>query len=103
MPPKPDGANGFQFAGCTSMPPTTRKVRIAPILIATMTLLAPADSFTPRTSRTVRTKTIRNAGILKYEPVQCPDSHTGVDQRSAKLSPNAASCDLVYAPKPIAT
>ena len=44
MPPNPEGANGFQLPGFTSAPPTTRKIRMAPILISTMTLLASADS-----------------------------------------------------------
>src|SRR5215472_13318593 len=102
-PANPDGANGFQFAGFTSAPPTTRKTRMAPILIATMMLLASADSRIPRTSNTVRMKMIRKAGTLKYEPVQCPDSQTGVDHRSGRLRPNDASCALQYAENPIAT
>ncbi len=65
IPAKPEGANGFQFAGFTSMPPTTRNVRMAPILTATMMLLVSADSFTPRTSSSVRMKTIRKPGRLK--------------------------------------
>src|SRR6266481_2658306 len=103
IPPNPEGAKGFQLLGFTSAPPTTRKMRMAPILMATMMLLASADSRTPRTRRTVRMKTMRNAGKLKYEPVQCPDSQTGVDHRSGKSNPYEASCDLVYALKPIAT
>ena len=91
IPPKPDGAKGFQLAGCTNMPPTTRKVRIAPILMATITLLAPADSRTPRTSSRVKINTIRNPGRLKYAPVHCPAAHTGVDHLSERLRPNAAS------------
>jgi hypothetical protein len=68
---------------------------MAPILMATITLLASADSRTPRTSSTVRMKTMRNAGKLKYEPVQRPASHTGVDHLSARLRPNEVSWDLV--------
>ncbi len=56
------------------MPPTTRKVRMAPILTSTITLLAPADSFTPRTSSKVRMKTIRKPGTLKYAPGPMPRS-----------------------------
>src|ERR1700677_1586002 len=95
MPPKPEGANGLQLLGFTRAPPTMRKIRIAPILTATITLLAFADSRTPRTSSTVRMKMIRKAGTLKYEPVQCPVSHTGVDHRSGRFRPNDESCDLV--------
>src|SRR5579871_1182410 len=102
-PPNPEGANGFQLLGLTSAPPTTRNTRIAPILIATMMLLASADSRMPRTSKTVRMKMTRKAGTLKYAPVQCPDSQTGVDHRSGKFIPNVANCDLVYALNPIAT
>ena len=65
IPPKPDGANGFQFAGFTSIPPTTRNVRMAPIFTATITLFASADSRTPRTSSKVKMNTIRNPGALK--------------------------------------
>jgi hypothetical protein len=65
MPPKPEGAKGFQLPGLIRAPPTTRNTRIAPILIATMTLLASADSRTPRTRRTVRMKMMRKAGKLK--------------------------------------
>src|SRR5579885_1425015 len=103
MPPKPDGANGFQLLGLTNAPPITRNTRIAPSLIATMMLLASADSRIPRTSKTVRMKIMRKAGTLKYEPVQCPDSHTGVDHLSGKFRPNDASCALVYELNPIAT
>ena len=42
IPAKPEGAKGVQFAGFTSIPPTTRKVRMAPILIRTMMLLVSA-------------------------------------------------------------
>src|SRR5690242_8759734 len=103
MPPNPDGANGFQLLGLTSAPPTMRNTRIAPILIATMMLLASADSRMPRTSKTVKMKIIKNAGMLKYEPVQWPDSQTGVDHLSGKPMPNDASCALVYALNAIAT
>ena len=41
--------------------------------------------------------------MLKYAPVQCPDSQTGVDYLSGKLRPKDASCALVYALNPIAT
>src|SRR5579863_4491339 len=94
-PPNPEGAKGFQLLGFTSAPPTTRKVRIAPILMATMMLLASADSRMPRTRSTVRMKMIRKAGKLKYAPVQWPDSQTGVDHLSGKFTPNEASCALV--------
>ena len=33
IPANPEGAKGVQLAGFTSIPPTTRNVRIAPILI----------------------------------------------------------------------
>src|SRR5579885_2824143 len=92
IPPNPEGANGVQFAGLTSMPPTTRNVRIAPILIATITLLASADSRTPRTRSSVSRNTIRNPGRLKYAPVQCPEAHTGLAHFSGRLIPNAANC-----------
>src|SRR5947207_8887523 len=95
MPPNPEGAKGFQLLEFTIAPPTTRKIRMALILINTMTLLASADSLIPRTSSTVRMKMIRNAGTLKYAPVQCPDSHTGVDHRSGKFKPNDDNCALV--------
>src|SRR5579863_2770364 len=94
IPPKPEGANGLQLLGLTSAPPTTRNIRMAPILMATMMLLASADSLIPRTSSTVRMKMMRNPGTLKYDPVQCPDSHTGVDHLSGRLSPKDASCAL---------
>ena len=76
---------------------------MALILISTMTLLASADSLMPRTSSTVRMKMIRKAGTLKYAPVQCPDSHTGVDHRFGRFNPNDDNCALVYALKPMAT
>src|ERR1700680_2935552 len=91
IPANPEGANGVQLAGLISMPPTTRKVRIAPILISTMTLLAPADSFTPRTSNNVKIKTIRKPGTLKYAPVHFPDAHTGLAHALGRLTPKAAS------------
>src|ERR1700722_13592442 len=94
-PLNPDGGDGFPVLVCISDPPTTRKIRIAPILMATITLLASADSRIPRTNKTVRMKMMRNAGKLKYAPVQWPDSQTGVDQRSGKLRPKEASCALV--------
>src|SRR6266550_1969892 len=102
-PAKPEGAKGFQFSGFTSIPPTTRKIRIAPILMVTITLLAFADSRIPRTNRMVRMKMIRNAGTLKYEPVQCPASQTGLDHLSGRSSPKDESCALVYALNPMAT
>src|SRR5579884_1616124 len=94
-PPKPEGAKGFQFEGFTNAPPTIRNTRMAPILIATMMLLASADSLIPRTSSTVRMKIIRKAGILKYAPVQWPPSQTGVDHLSGRLMPNDDNCALV--------
>src|SRR5215468_9891328 len=103
MPAKPEGANGVQLAGFTSIPPTTRNVRIAPILTMTITLLASADSRTPRTSSNVRMKTIRNPGRLKYAPVQWPDANTGLAHLSGKVMPNAANCALEYPLKPTAT
>src|SRR5450755_3462387 len=103
MPANPDGANGVQFALFTSMPPTTRKVRMAPILINTITLLAPADSFTPRTSSSVKTQTIRKPGTLKYAPGQCPEAHTGLAHALGRLIPKAASCALADPLKPTAT
>src|SRR4029077_615588 len=103
IPANPEGANGVQLALLTSMPPTTRNVRIAPILIITMTLLAPADSFTPRTSSSVRIKTIRKPGTLKYAPVQCPEAHTGLAHSLGRFKPKAASCALAYPLKPTAT
>ena len=65
IPPKPEGAKGFQFAGFTSIPPTTRNVRMAPIFMATITLLASADSRTPRTSSKVKMKTIKKSGQIE--------------------------------------
>src|SRR5208282_5047688 len=103
IPPKPEGAKGDQFAGFTSIPPTTKNVRIAPILTATMKLLASADSFTPRTSNSVRTNTIRNPGRLKYAPVHWPEAHTGLAHLSGNRIPNAANCAFVYPAKPTAT
>src|SRR6202789_3278825 len=102
-PAKPEGANGTQFAGFTSIPPTTRKVRMAPIFTVTIMLLVSADSFTPRTSSSVRTKTIRNPGILKYAPVHCPPAQTGLAHLSGKLRPKTASCAFVYPANPTAT
>src|SRR5258707_11424520 len=102
-PAKPEGAKGTQFPLWTSIPPTTRKVTMAPILIATITLLAPADSRTPRTSSKVSTNTIRNPGRLKYAPVQWPPAQTGMDHLSARCIPKASSCALVYPLKPTAT
>src|SRR5262245_61171362 len=90
MPAKPDGAKGCQLLGFTSIPPTTRKVTMAPILTTTMMLLASADSLIPQTKRTVSTKTTKNAGKLKYDPVQ-PLSKTGVDHLSGSVNPKEAS------------
>src|SRR5689334_24177598 len=103
MPAKPDGANGTQLAGFTSMPPTTRNVRMAPIFTITITLLASADSRTPRTSSSVRTKTIKKPGILKYAPVHFPAAHTGLAHWSGRFTPKAASCALAYPLNPTAT
>src|SRR5258707_12745028 len=103
IPANRDGANGVQLALLTSMPPTTRNVRIAPILIITITLLAPADSFTPRTSNRVRMKTIRKPGTLKYAPVQCPEAHTGLAHSLGRFKPNAASWAFAYSLNPTAT
>ena len=90
-PANPEGMNGCQFAGRTSMPPTIRKITIAVSLTATMMLLVSADSRTPRTSKMVRTKTTRNAGTLKYAPVNFPEAYTALDQWSGKMMPKAAS------------
>src|ERR1700689_5687358 len=95
IPAKPDGAKGDQFAGFTSIPPTTRKVRMAPILTATIMLLVSADSFTPRTSSKVRMKTIRNPGRLKYAPVHCPDAQPGLAHLSGKITPKAENWAFV--------
>ena len=65
IPANPLGANGCQFVGFTSIPPHDQKDKMAPIFTITMMLLAPADSLMPRTSNTVRIKTIRKAGKLK--------------------------------------
>src|SRR5215472_14735812 len=91
IPAKPDGAKGCQFERFTSIPPTTRKVRMAPILTTTMMLLASADSLIPQTKRTVKINTTRKAGRLKYEPVQ-PLSITGVDHLSGITQPKEPSC-----------
>ena len=103
MPANPDGAKGVQLAGFTSIPPTTRNVRMAPILIRTITLFASADSRTPRTSNSVRKNTIKKPGRLKYAPVQCPEAHTGLAHFSGRLMPKAANCALEYPLKPTAT
>src|SRR5277367_2184555 len=103
IPANPDGANGVQLALLTSIPPTIKKVRIAPILIITITLLAPADSFTPRTNSSVRMNTIRKPGRLKYAPVQCPEAQTGLAHWLGRFKPKAASCALAYPLKPTAT
>src|SRR5712671_6966744 len=95
-PANPDGANGCQFAGFTSIPPTTRNVMMAPIFTRTIMLLAPADSRMPQTRRTVKMNTMRNAGTLKYAPDQCPPVQTGVDQASGICSPNEVSCAFIY-------
>ena len=76
---------------------------MAPILIITITLLAPADSFTPRTSSKVRMNTIRKPGTLKYAPVQCPEAQTGLAHSLGKFTPKAASCAFAYPLKPTAT
>src|SRR6185312_6147987 len=76
--------NGTQLDLWTNIPPTTRKVRMAPILISTITLLASADSRTPRTRSNVRIKTIKNPGRLKYAPVHPPEAHTGLDHLSER-------------------
>src|SRR5947209_2868872 len=102
-PANPDGANGCQFARFTSIPPTTRNVMMAPIFTSTIMLLAPADSRMPQTRRTVKIKTMRNAGTLKYAPDQCPPVQTGDDQLSGIWSPNEVSCALRYPPNPTAT
>src|SRR5580700_4392026 len=103
IPAKPEGAKGTQLAGFTSIPPTTRKVRMAPIFTVTMMLLVSADSFTPRTSSSVRRKTMRKPGRLKYAPVHCPPAQTGLAHFSGKLRPKTASCAFVYQAKPTAT
>src|SRR6266481_3189504 len=103
IPAKPEGAKGCQFSRLTSMPPTTRNVRIAPIFTMTITLLAPADSRIPHTSSTVKMRTTRNAGRLKYAPDQCPPAQTGVDHLSGICRPNAPSCAFRYPPNPTAT
>src|SRR5262249_27907218 len=81
----------------------TRNVRIAPILIATITLLASADSRTPRTNNNVRTNTIKNPGTLKHAPVDPGGGETGLDQCAGRWMPNAASCAVEYPLKPTAT
>src|ERR1700722_150293 len=94
IPGKPLGAEGGQLAGWTSMPPTTRNRKIAPILIDTMMLLARADSRTPRTSNTVKINTMRNAGTLKYEWLHPSGVKTGVDHLSGMSRPKDDSCAL---------
>src|SRR5260370_5828037 len=89
-PPNPDGANGCQLPGCTRLPPTTRKVTIATIFTRTMILLVLADSRIPRTSNTVRIKTTRKAGMLKNDPVHCPEAQTVPDHGQVKARPNHA-------------
>src|ERR1700730_17869109 len=93
-PPNPDGANGCQLPGCTRLPPTTRKVTIATIFTRTMILFVLADSRIPTTSNTVRIKTTRKGGMLKYDPVHCPEAQTGLDHWSGKAIRNPASCDF---------
>src|SRR5215472_884963 len=101
-PANPEGANGCKLTGFINIPPTIRKVMMAPIFTRTITLLASADSRIPQTSKTVSTNMIRNAGTLKYAPVHWP-SQGGDDHLSGRFRPNAASCALRYPPKPTAT
>src|SRR5208282_2630629 len=99
MPLNPEGANGTQLDLCTRLPPTMRNSAMAPILMATIVLLARADSRTPRTSSQLKIITTRKAGTLKYEPVHLPAAYTGELHRSGSTRPNCASCALRYPEK----
>ena len=60
----PFGANGVKFSGCRCVAPTAMNRPSASSLITTMMLLARTLSFAPRSSSTVISITMANAGRL---------------------------------------
>src|ERR1035438_4533167 len=65
----PLGANGFQLEVSTARAAPITKIRMAAILMITITLFVLALSFTPFTRIQVRTIRTRNAEILNQFPV----------------------------------
>src|SRR3954470_17038943 len=81
-PPQPFGMKGCQFSGFTSDAPAITKAKMAPIFRITIALFAFADSLMPRTSRTVNSITITNAGQLNPKCQPLPGVYAGLDHRS---------------------
>ena len=76
MPENPCGANGCQLPGLMAPAAPMQKIRMAAILIATMTVLVPALSRTPRTSTQVTSMVISSAGTLN-QPAGPPTAGNG--------------------------
>src|SRR5271154_2933283 len=104
MPGNPLGAKGCQLVDLICGAAPIQKNKMAPILISTITVLAPALSFTPRTSSTVTPMVMIRAG-KSNQPAGCPGAGTGGKAHwGGKWNPNRLSNrSCKYAEKPTAT
>ena len=89
----------------TDPPAAKTKIRIAAILITTITLFALALSFTPRTRIHVSARMTSNAGTLKKLPVNWPPAIIGSDKLLRQMERRTAHprMSLKYAENPTAT
>src|SRR5580704_11912385 len=81
-----------------------QKIRIAAILISTMTVLVPVLSRTPRTSTQVINKVMTSAGMLKMPPGEPGAGNIGYAIAGGRWNPNMLSeRSCKYAENPTAT
>src|SRR3989454_11143082 len=81
------GMKGFQFAVFTYLTAKDTKTTMATNLIATIRLLASADSRMPITSNTVSSITIVKPGRLKCHAHPLAGLYAGADNASGRCSP----------------
>src|SRR5438132_13621367 len=91
IPENPLGANGRQLALLMALDAPKQKIRMAAILMATMTVFASALSRTPRTSTTVTRSVIRSAGILKIPAGPPGAGNGGYANCGGRWTPNKLS------------
>jgi hypothetical protein len=90
-PENPLGMNGRQFSVLIAPAAPMTKIKIAAILTSTITLFAPALSFTPRVRIKVRTRMSSNAGTLNQAPVNWPPAIIGLESATGRCTPKTAS------------
>ena len=90
-PENPLGMNGCQFSVFTARAAPKTNIRIAAILIITITLFALALSRTPRTRIQVSAMITSSAGRLNQLPVNWPPSDHGLGKLLRQMDAESAS------------